>query len=411
MQDLSNGKLAGVYPREYRPSGFWKITTQLCTVAAVCGGGAGLWYAVVGQFNDLTSRILVGGVLFLFVPFGIYTLLSLSRSRVVLFPDRISVEELRSTRAFDRNDLLGWRIMPNSPPCLVLQPKDKHLRAVKIALMFPLDDFFEEWLDALPSLDIEDEETSNAEILDDQRLGATKAERSQALEKGKKRANIVTGISAAACILAFFYPKPYLPLMLLLMVLPWVAVAMVTRSRGLLRMDEYRNDAHPNVAVALLLPGIALMLRAVLDFEVIQSAFAIFLYVAIGSVLSLAAISADPSVRRKSLSVAGICVICMAYGYGATIEIDTLFDQAHGTGYSTIVQEKHISSGKHTTYNLKLGAWGPQKEPSNLEVSKETYEPIQKGDVVLLTLKPGALRVPWFYMRAWQEGETPRSSR
>ena len=154
-----------------------------------------------------------------------------------------------------------------------------------------------------------------------------------------------------------------------------------------------------------------LALRAVTDYEVIQSPAAWTLYLALGGTLALAAYAVDPTVRAKKVNAVALFAFCLAYGYGLAIEADTLFDRSEGTSFSAVVEGKRVRTGKRTTYNLEIGPWGPKTDSSRLRVSRFTYEPIQRGDVVFITLQKGALGVRWFYMRAWQRGSEPGPSK
>lgn len=402
MQSDTNTTAVAVLPKIYRPSGFWKIALLLCSAVAICGGGAGVLFAAVGQFTSPGSRVTLAFVFGSFSLLGIYVLLWLFRSRVLLFPDRISIEELTSAKVFSRDELAGWRIRPSSPPALVLQPKDKHRGAVKIALVFPQDDDFQEWFNALPSLDNQESETSEAEVLEDPHFGASPPARSVMLEKGKKRATILSAVSIVVSLWAIFYPRPYLPLILILAALPWVAVTIVWRSGGLFRVDQVKNDAHPSVASALLFPELALMLRAVLDFDVFQSATAVALYIAVGGVLALAIFFVDPVSRRRKSTAVAFCALALAYGYGASIQFNVLLDRSPGANFAAVVQGKYVDHGKQTYYVLELGPWGPNTKPNNLDVRKATYESIRRGDVAELTVRKGALGISWYYLTAWE---------
>ncbi len=241
-------------------------------------------------------------------PFSVSAaLLSILRSKVVLFSDRIRVEGLIVVKEFTRAQLRGWRVQPTWPATLVLQPKDRALRPAKTALMFTIDDQLGAWLDALPSLDHEEAETSQKEIQNNSRLGATPNQRSAVYRQAKRRARLLSGIAMVASLWAILYPRPYMTLVLALVALPWIAVVMLRASHGLLRSDEVRNDAHPNVAVALMFPGLALLLRAVIDFNVIQSALVVLLCLTTAGALAFAVISSDAWLRTRKGTVAIFC--------------------------------------------------------------------------------------------------------
>jgi hypothetical protein len=83
------------------------------------------------------------------------------------------------------------------------------------------------------------------------------------------------------------------------------------------------------------------------------------------------------------------------------IEANALFDHSSPTTYAVRVEDKYVSRGKTTKYNLKLGPWGPKPTSNTLQVSRATYEPIHAGDLVVLDLRRGALGINWYSMRMW----------
>jgi hypothetical protein len=85
-----------------------------------------------------------------------------------------------------------------------------------------------------------------------------------------------------------------------------------------------------------------------------------------------------------------------AYGYGATAMVDIQFDTSVGTVFSAPVLGKYASHGRSTSYHLNLPAWGPRTQPDSIEVSSSTYNALNEGDTVCITLHPGVLSLPWF---------------
>jgi hypothetical protein len=325
----------------------------------------------------------------------------------VLFPDRIEIEELTHTAVLSRQEIRGWRLLATSPPCLLFVPRDDSRRSVKLALVFSLDPEFSKWLYTLPNLDSEDARASEIDIRKDARLGATPGERMKALAKGRRFASVLAVVASLAAVWGLAYPRPYQVTIAILAALPWIAVEAVRRSSGLFRMDQNRNDAHPNVAFAYIFPGMVLMLRSVFDYNIIPSSVVIWFSVGIGGLLSLSTFTADSTMRASVINTAAFAALSLTYGYGAAIEANALFDHSSGMSYTANVEGKHIVRGKTTTYELELGPWGPIPQRNTLQVAPATFNPIQRGDVVCLTLKPGALGVNWYYMRAWQRGDSP----
>jgi hypothetical protein len=114
------------------------------------------------------------------------------------------------------------------------------------------------------------------------------------------------------------------------------------------------------------------------------------------------AISADPSLRGQKGRIAGLLVFSMIYGWGITIEADTLFDRSSGTTFVASVEGKHMDTGKGTTYHLDLDAWGPKKSSNSLRVRPATYDAVRRGDSVNLVVKSGTLGIRWYYLRGWR---------
>ena len=371
-----------------------------CVIVFFGGGIGALWAAIMGQDESLSGRIALAALGLLFSAGGVYSLLWAFRAKVILFPDRISIVGAFTTKAVlhSSTNSSGWRSVRDL--CLVFQRKGERPRTVKLYLTFSQDIEFTEWLLRLRCLDAEEAEASENKILDDQRFGNTLSERSEALENGLKRTKVLNGISIAASLWALFYPRPYIPLMLVLVALPWVAAEMMRRSNGLIRADELRNDAHPNVALTWIMPACMLALRAVVDYDVLESAVVVIWCIAITGALSFAIFLGDATIRRKIGSIVFV-LFTAAYGYGAAIEINGLRSRPEQMTYLAVVQSKRIDHGKHISYELELGPWGPETKENDLEVSKATYTAIQPGDHAVLMVRTGMLGVKWYYLRSW----------
>jgi len=392
-------------------TGGWSIFLALSAAAMFVGGMIGTWFAATGALKNPDSRIWLVGLGVAIAVFGLFCLLSLFQSRVRLFQDRIEVEELTSVRIMKRDEIRGWRLLPTSPPVYVFEPTDSARRSVKVAKMFRLDVEFTDWVYSLPNLDVVDAQASKAEILSDTNLGATPGDRMETLARSKRIARVVNFATYAAITWGWFYPRPYELAIAALVVLPWIAVWVMKRSCGLIRSDQFRNDKHPDVAIPLIMPGMILTLRSVTDYNVIHSPWVAVLTMCIAGAFFLSTFGADSSIRGKVGSIIGLAVWSLAFGYGATVETNVLLEHSRGTGYPAIVEGKHVSTGKRTTYVLQLSAWGPLTKPDELEVSRATYEPIERGDTVCLSLRRGPLGVEWYSMRAWQRGGQPAACR
>jgi len=124
-------------------------------------------------------------------------------------------------------------------------------------------------------------------------------------------------------------------------------------------------------------------------------------YMSSPAALSLQQSCCDPTQRSRLGILPLFFLVGIAYGYGVIVETNARFDRSTGIPYTAIVQNKQISSGRSTTYELELSPWGPKARTNELDVFSSTYKKIQTGQTVQLRLKMGALGVHWYYLDDW----------
>ena len=73
-----------------------------------------------------------------------------------------------------------------------------------------------------------------------------------------------------------------------------------------------------------------------------------------------------------------------------------LFDRAKPVEFRTKTLSKHVSSGKHTSYDVELSPWGPKRAAEDVDVGRKLYGQIQVGQTVCVYVWPGALKIRWF---------------
>lgn len=365
---------------------------------AVIAGGLGTWYFGTGhEVHTLRQGILLAGIPFAFLVMGVYLILVALRSKVVLCGDRIEIHELTPVRVVKRDELAGWRLnTQTAPPLIILIPKRPNARTIKLAKIFNVDPVFLDWMDSLKDLDTEDRRKSYQEIADDADIGCTPDQRIEALENARHLAKWLSRLALAASAWGMFYPRPYDLMVLVLACLPWLAVSMPRRSKGIFRIDEYKNDAHPSVALLFLLPGMALCLRAVLDVQIVGWKESALLASVVGLSLWAVALWSDRSMKKKKSTCIAMFFFSLGYGYGAGIEANVLLDRSLPTTYKSRVIIKHISSGKYTDYKFQLAPTGPNQSISDVSVARDLYYSKNPGDLVCMDVRKGALLVNWY---------------
>jgi hypothetical protein len=338
----------------------------------------------------------------MFVLLSTALILSIFRSRVTLRVDRIELRGLVKTRTLLRDDILGRRLVRphNSPPILVLVPRNVSQKQMKIGLIYNFDAAFQDWTAFLPDLDEQDLRANRQEIMSNPALGITPNDRTDALQRAQRFSRFLMALTFVAGAWAWIDPRPYRLVISLLGLLPWVAVVITARSAGLFRIDQKPNDPHPSVAIPFLLPGAVLMLRVIHDMNSVEWIGPFCLSIALAGFLTAAAIMSDRSLRSRVITGLLIFVFSMSYGYGAGMEANALLDRSAASVYAVRVTDKRESSGRSTTFYLNLAPWGPMHKGNKVSVSPRFYRSVKAGDTVCVALRPGALHLPWYIVSA-----------
>jgi hypothetical protein len=318
------------------------------------------------------------------------------RSRVVLRGDTIELVELGAPRRLRMADIEGVRIQQTQNVTLVLVPRQRGVKPMKLGSYFRFDAAFERWLDALPNLDAADTERKLQEIAVAPELGRNEGERLERLERARRFAKPLSLAGFAVSLWAMFFPRPYMEAIAVTAAVPLLALLVLFRGRGLWRVDEDKNDPHPSVFVPLCIPGLALALRALLDFQLVEVRQALE-PAGVGAMALIALLLiADRSLRAKRWFTLILLPFVAAYSWGLVVTVNGTFDHSRPEVFSVQVLDKHVSSGKQTTYNLRLAPWGPLSEPEQVAVPRHLYERTEPGDEVQVELRPGRLGVPWY---------------
>jgi hypothetical protein len=113
--------------------------------------------------------------------------------------------------------------------------------------------------------------------------------------------------------------------------------------------------------------------------------------------LAIAALAPGRTRLEAPIVFLALCALLGAsYGDGAVALADVRFDASVGQVFPVTVNGKYVSRGRSTSYELELPPWGPQAMRRSVAVSRSTYDAVQIGDPVCVTLHPGALGAPWF---------------
>jgi hypothetical protein len=384
----------GVWPRAYRLARRWRLLNQglgaLGLAAAVAATVAALRGAIPGPV------LLVG---LAFGALGAYLVAATRVERFLLHADGVEVITLgRAPRRLRNDQIAGRRTIPlqYGMEKLLLERRERGAKPLSVNFLFERDAALDAWLASVPDLDAVDRAGAEAALLASAELGGDEEARRAALARSHRAAKVLKGVAVVASGWGLLFPRPYPVAMAALAAIPLATIALVLAGRGRYAVEENRNEVRPGVAVPILAPGGVLMLRALLDYQVVD-VWRVLGWTAAGAVaLTALLVRGDAALRRRWFVPVLLLALVAPYPWGALNAADVLLDRAPAEVHEVPVLHKHVSSGKHTSYDLRLPPWGPVAEAQEVDVGEELYGAVEVGDVVCAHLRPGALGARWY---------------
>jgi hypothetical protein len=384
----------------YRISKKWRIFFFIL-LPSLIGLMTGLMvYAFIG--NDVKG-IAVRIVLFLmglgFDMFLTYALFSMAKYRIEVFAEKIVETGVFKKKEIFLRDIEGFRIVPTQYINQVQFIRRGTGKKISMSLMMYDSNGFLQWLNgSLRNLDAEEYEKEVKTILTNEELGITEQQRADAFERARKYASILNYISIAAMLWVLIKPQPYEIAIWTVILLPIIVLASSRLFSDIIRFDGPKKSVYPTIAGPFLMPGIALSLRAFLDWNILSWHNFWMPFAGIVVTLSCLVLFSFKEVRKKYGQAIGMIAFCAIYGYGATISLNGITDKSRPACYSAAVIDKRVSTGKTTSYYLKLTPWGPRNTGKEVDVSKDVYHSVGINDSVSIYVKNGAMKIPWFFV-------------
>ncbi|MDQ6469831.1 hypothetical protein RB619_04175 [Flavobacterium sp. LHD-80] len=332
-----------------------------------------------------------------------FALLDIIKGKFVIDRNRVYSVTTLSNRELLFHEIKGYR---TNDKFIIIEPKSKNKKNIKISTYFGKTDEIEEWLleNDYPDLDKIQEIEEKKEILKNQEFGWNETEREQKLVQARKTAKIINGIGAIAGIWLLFFPKPYQYAIVPCIVFPIICLFILRNFRGLIRIGEKKNTAYPNIFMGLFASILALCLRSLLDFQILDysNLWVPMIIIAIIYITILLFCVSDIKYEKAYdyLNAFGIVLLALSYAYGSYTTVNCVYDNSKPELFNAVVLEKGINSGKNKTYYLNLTPWGPRKESERVTVNQSFYENTQVNDEVNVYLMKGKFEIPWFQVTA-----------
>ena len=384
---------------EYRIATVDKIVYLLLAAVGLVSGIYLFIHAFAMPLGGINLLKIVGGVVFIVIA----VLLYLESTRLRLLIDEqsrfLTVTHFSCSRSILLEDIEGNRKGPKQSFFIILKNDGKDLQLPQsLGNRDELIGWIEERYE---DLDARSQKMETEVLLENEQFGVTAEDRQTRLESAKWIDKWSTAIAVVLLLWALIYPKPYEPIMILLLAAPWIGVFVTWRFKGLLKLYKKKNSPYPSMVFSLVFCTLTLAGRSIDDYRMYEfpkSAWSLFLIsTGIASVVVVGACWKSVANEARKALIFG-CILAMAgiYCFAALIFSNCYYDKSVPTVWRVEVLDKRISREKSPSYYLTLSPWGRFEEGKEVTVSKSFFGEMNVRDSVNIYLKKGKWDLPWY---------------
>jgi hypothetical protein len=321
------------------------------------------------------------------------------KSKLIIEKKRLISISVFKTKYLEFKEIKGIKSDQNY---LYFIPNSPELKKIKVSTYVGNYGQLATWAEShFKNIDIEEIEEDTADILENEEYGRNIEEREFKLESTRKKTKFLNTISLVVALATMIFPHFYKVQIIACSVLPILGLILLKSSKGLIKLDDKPNSAHPNLFGTLFMPSAALMIRALLDFNVFsyenfwKPAFLLFAFLTF-LIFFKSELEYNFKKAVSYLAILGMLMFGSMFAFGFLITTNAIYDNSYPATYKAKVIDKHSSSGKTTTYYLKLDSWGPKTEIEDVSVSKDIYNTKEIGDSTTVYFNEGLYEIPYY---------------
>lgn len=347
---------------------------------------------------DITLVLILTPISIGMLTLMVFGLIDVYKGRLIIQEDRLVSIGVFKSKNLKFDEIKGYTV---NEQYIFVEPNTKEKKRIKISQYIGGYNEILLWLsENYLDLNIVNEQVEEQEILNNESIGWSKENREEKLSNARKISKIINWLGELSFAWTLFYPKPYDYAVLSAFIIPIVALIAVKLSRGLIRIDKKDGSAYPSTIFAFIFPSLGLMLRSFLDYDIFDysNVWIKAFFVTIAFLFILLFNQKEITFKKKQdyLTVSSLIMFLFAYGFGAVIYLNCNLDKSEPQHYTATILDKRISTGKHTSYYLKLTAWGQQKDIDEVSVEKGLYNRVDIDSEINIYFRNGKLEIPWF---------------
>ncbi len=384
--------------KEYKIAKGWAIFIWIMAPVLIgLFGFLGVMPFIADEIN-LTLVLILTPISICMVVLMVFGLIDVYKGRFIIQEDKLISIGVFKNKELKHDEIKGYTV---NEQYIFVEPNIKEKKRIKISQYIGGYNEILLWLsNNFLDLNIVNTQVEEHEILNDESLGWTKEVREERLLNARKISKVINWLGGLSFAWTLFYPKPYDYAVLSALIIPIIALIAVKLSGGLIRIDQKNGSAYPSTIYALIFPSMGLMVRAFFDYDIFDysNVWLKAALVTITFIFILLINQKEITFRKKQdfLTISSLLMFLFAYGFGAVIYLNCNLDKSEPEHYTATILDKRISTGKHTSYYLKLTSWGKQEEIDEVSVSKGLYKRVDIDNEINIYFRNGKLEIPWF---------------
>lgn len=373
-------------------------------IATLALAGFAAFSAVTGQQAGLAAVLAACALVFALMT--AYGVLLVQRYRVTFHDDAIEMAMVFRSRRALKSNITGWQYAANQEgwSAVVVLSLVSDPRGIEIPLANAKHPAVAAWFADIPNLEAQQAADSLQALLADARYGATPEQRLATLTRERRIAYIASLLALAVAAWVAIWPRPYDLALAAGLALPLVAFVLAVALRGRWTFAEAAaGDQRPGGLSLFLFPILALTLRAISDYRIVDIARLILIGVAAAALAWAALNLLRRATRWLSFGQAGLLFVMALYGWSAA----TLLNVRLGVTAKQVFEvEVQSAEADGNDSSLTLAPWGPYAQPYTVELPEWVVAQHPAGSTARIHMQTGVLGARWWLVGV-RDGDTP----